>query len=371
LSSTVDTIASKFLLDTTVSFAGGQDYSFYLIGRARGSGPALRAFVSNISQAAPGAGKFALRVLNLAPSLAGTLVTIPDTAAAPDVFFLSPTQLATGTTAAATSLAFGTSSQYTLLDTGTYRIALTAPGAPAANTVLATVPLGALAAGGSSAVAGSIVPGSIITAVIVPRSAPGSMAPQTRAGQGALQNTDTSVSEASRRIILTGDTVTVQLGSTKQIVNRWIRVLTVRDSTHTDTTYKHLADTTISSAATGIKGPGPAALTRGASILVSGATQVEYNGFQGVLALADTLICSAPDPGDVVTGPTKHCAPPADTAVVSTSDTAVTRFRVRYLITGAPASPGTGNLQYRIVPVAYTATDFVTPQVIFMIDKRP
>ena len=364
LSSGSATVANQFLLDTTISFTGGQDYSFYLAGRARAGGPGPRAIISNISGVTPAAGKFALRVLNAAPALAGTLVAIPDTAAAPDVFILSPTQIASGATAAATGLAFGAASQYTMLDTGTYRIALTAPGAPAANTVLATVPVGALPAGGSSAVAGSGVPGSIITAVIVPRSVPGSLAPQTRAGQGALQNTDTSVSEASRRIVLTGDTVTVQLGSIKQLVNRWGKI-------PPDTvTIRHLSDSTISAAATGIKGPGPAALTRGASILVSGATQVEYNGFQGVLALADTLICSAPNPGDVVTGPTKHCAPPADTTVAS-ADTAVTRFRFRYRIVGTPASPGTGNLQYRIVPVGYTATDFVTPQVIFMIDKRP
>jgi len=364
LSSSVDTIASKFLLDTTLTFSGGEDYSIYLAGKARGGGPGVRAIFTNISGVAPGAGKFALRVMNLAPSLAGALVAIPDTSAAPDVFILSPTQVASGTTAAATGLAFGAASQYSVLDTGTYRIALTAPGTPAANTVLATVPVGTLPVGGSSAVAGSGVPGSVITAVIVPRSVPGSPAPQTRAGQGALQNTDTSVSEASRRIVLTGDTVTVQLGSTRVLVNRWARVVT-----GTDTTYKRLADSTLS--VTGTKGPGPATLTRGASILVTGATQPEYNGFQGVLSLADTLICSAPDAGDVVTGPTKHCAPPADTAVVATSDTAVTRYRFRYRIVGTPASPGTGNLQYRIVPVGYTATDFVTPQVIFMIDKRP
>ena len=362
LSSTVDTIASKVLLDTSFTFAEGQDYSLYLAGRARAGGPGVRAIFSNITGVTPGAGKFALRVLNLAPALAGTLVAIPDTAAAPDVFILSPTQIASGTTAAGAGLAFGAATQYTVLDTGTYRIALTPPGAPAANAVLATVPVGALPSGGSSAVAGSAVPGSIITAVIVPRSVPGSPAPQTRAGQGALQNSDTSVSEASRRIILTGDTVTVQLGSTRVLVNR-------RGRTAADTTVHRLPDSTLAGA-TGIKGPGPAALVRGASILVSGATQPEYNGFQGVMALADTLICSAPDAGDVVTGPTKHCAPPADTTVVS-SDTAVTRFRFRYRIVGAPVSPGTGNLQYRIVPMAYTATDFVTPQVIFIVDKRP
>jgi hypothetical protein len=354
LSSTVDTIASKVLLDTTLTFAEGQDYSLYLAGRARGGGPGVRAVFSSISGVTPGAGQIALRVMNLAPALAGTLVAIPDTAAAPDVFILSPTQIATGTTAAATSLAFGASSQYMVLDTGTYRIALTAPGAPAANTVLATVPVGALAAGGSSAVAGSRVPGSIITAVIVPRSVPGSMAPQTRAGQGASQATDTSVSEASRRITLSGDTVTVQVGSITQLTNR------------RSATGARLADSTIRRTGTGAASPA----LQGSSILVAGANEAEYNGWQGVMAIVDTLICAVADPGDVVTGSTKHCAPPADTTVAS-ADTATTRFRFRYRIVGAPASPGSGTVTYRIGPPTNAATDFVTPQVIFMIDKRP
>lgn len=356
LSSTVDTIASKFLLDTTYTFADGQPYSVFIAGRARpGSGaPPVRAIITNIAQATPGAGKIALRVVNLAPSLAGALVTVADTAAAPDVFVLAPSAIASGSTAAGTGVAFGASTQYTVLDTGTYRIALTAPGAPGANTVLATVPVGALASGGSSAVAGSIVPGTIITAVIVPRSVPGSMAPQTRAGQGASQSTDTSASEASRRITLNGDTVTVQVGSITQLTNR------------RSATGARLADSTIRKTGTGAATPA----LRGSSILVAGATQAEYNGWQGVMAIVDTLVCAVADPGDVVTGPTKHCAPPADTTVAS-ADTATTRFRFRYRIVGAPASPGTGTVTYRIGPPTNAATDFVTPQVVFMIDKRP
>ena len=73
----------------------------------------------------------------------------------------------------------------------------------------------------------------------------------------------------------------------------------------------------------------------------------------------------------MVTGTNRKCAPPADTTVAS-ADTAVTRFRFRYRIVGTPASPGTGTVVYRIYPANFTtAMDFVTPQIIFVVDKRP
>ena len=231
--------------------------------------------------------------------------------------------------------------------------------APATNAVLATVPVGALASGGSSAVAGSGVPGSIITAVIVARSAPGSKAPQTRAGQGASQATDTSVSEASRRITRNGDTVTVQVGSITQLVNRRGRVAP-------DTTLKRLPDSTLGRTGIGTASP----VVVGNTIFVAGAGQSEYNGWQGVMSIADTLICIAADTADVVTGANRSCKGPADTTVVS-SDTAITRFRFRYRIVGAPATPGTGSVTYRIYASTNAATDFVIPQIEFLVDKRP
>jgi len=144
---------------------------------------------------------------------------MPDTGSAPDVFVVASGALPAGTPTA-TGLAYGSATNFVVLDTGTYRVAIMSPGTATPAGVLATVPPGTPAAGGNAAVAGSRVGGSMITAVILPRSVPGSVAPQTRAGQGASQATDTSVSEASRRLALSGDTVTVQVGSITQLVNR-------------------------------------------------------------------------------------------------------------------------------------------------------
>jgi hypothetical protein len=359
LSSSIDTIAKRFILDTTYTFAEGQDYSFYLIGQARAGRPQpFRAMITNLTLPSPGAGKFAIRVLNLAPSLGGALAgTLPDTSAAPDVYILASN--ATPGTPSGASLAFGSATQYVVLDTGAYYIALTAPGTVTPKAVVGTVPPGTARdpSTGTPAIAGSHIEGSVFTAIIVPHSDTTSLAPKTRAGQGALQITDTSVSEAARRITFSGDTVTVQVGSSTRLVNRRV------------TGGGRLADTTLTSLGTGTKAASP--VIEGSTILVSGVTQPEYNGWQAVM-IADSLICSPADPGDVATGPNKHCQPPADTTVAS-ADTAFTRFRFRYRIVGAPPPPTfvPPGPQYRVYPSTTAATDFIIPQFLFMVDKRP
>ncbi len=359
LSSSIDSIAKKVVLDTTYTFTDGEPYSFYVTGRARpGSAQPVRALITNLNVGSPGPGQFALRIVNLAPTLGGAIGAMPDTTAAPDVFVLAPGALPAGTPTAA-GLAYGAATNFVVLDTGTYRVAIMSPGTATPAGVLATVPPGTPAGGGNGAVAGSRVGGSMITAVILPRSVPGSVAPQTRAGQGASQATDTSVSEASRRISRSGDTVTVQVGSLTQLVNRRGRVAP-------DTTLKRLPDSTIGR--TGIGAASPVVV--GNTIFVAGAGQAEYNGWQGVMAIVDTLICIVADPGDIVTGPNRRCQPPADTTVAS-SDTAITRFRFRYRIVGAPVTPGTGAPTYRIYASTNAATDFVIPQIEFLVDKRP
>jgi uncharacterized protein DUF4397 len=343
-SSTADTITSRVLLDTTYTFTDDQPYFFYLSGLSRAGG--LRATITTLAPPTPPAGKFAIRVLNLAPSLAGSIRAIPDTTAAPDLFILGQNAKPAGAPSVA-GLAYGTMSPYIFVDTGSaYHIALTATGATDPVVTQVGIPPGDVA------IAGSHVAGSVLTAIIVARSVPASAAPQTRP---ASQRTDTSVAEAVRRMTRSGDTVTVQVGSTRVLVNR-----------HSSTGATR-ADSTIGR--TGTAGAAP--VTRGQVILVSGATETEYNGWQEVLSVVDTLICSPADPGDVVTGANKKCAPPADTTVAS-ADTALTRFRFRYRIVGAPASPGTGTPVYRIYPAAFTtAMDFSTPQIIFVVDKRP
>ncbi len=350
-SSTADSLAKRVFLDTTYTFIENQPYFFYLTGPARAGG--IHASITTLAPPTPPAGQFAIRFLNLAPSLAGSIRAIPDTTAHPDLWILGRNVKPGGGAPSVAALAPNAVSPYVMVDTGAnYHIALSATGTTDPVVTQVMIPPGDTASPGTQAIAGSRIPGSVLTAIIVPRSDPTSAAPQTRP---TSQRTDTSVSEASRRITLGGDTVTVQVGSTRILVNR-----------HSSTGATR-ADSTIGR--TGIAGPSPVA--RGQIILVSGAAQPEYNGWQEVLSIADTLICSPPDAGDVVTGTNRKCAPPADTTVAS-ADTAVTRFRFRYRIVGTPASPGTGTVVYRIYPANFTtAMDFVTPQIIFVVDKRP
>src|SRR2546426_494852 len=214
--------------------------------------------------------------------------------------------------------------------------------------VQAVLPLGSAATSTQGAIAGSLLPGSVLTAIIVPRAVPGSAAPQTRPASKA---TDTTVAEASRRIFRSNDTVTAQTGSVTIVTRR----PDPKDAT------KLTVDTMIAKTGTGAS----AGVAAGDVILVSGTTQPEYNGWQGVLAAADTLICGPSRAGDTAT----LCAATADTT--TRNDTVTTRFRFRYRIVGTPVSPGTGTVVYRLYAPAYAATDFVTPQVVFVVDKRP
>jgi len=348
LSSTADSIAKRFLLDTTYSFTEEQPYFFYLSGRARAGGP--RATITTLAPPTPPAGQFAIRFLNLAPSMAGSVRAIPDTAAAPDIFITGRNGRPTGAPTIA-GLAYGAMSPYVFVDTGGYRAELLAPGSTDPAIVQTMIPPGTLGSPGTPAIAGSRVAGSVLTAVIVARSDPTSMAPQTRP---TSQRTDTSVAEAPRRITLSGDTVTVQVGSITILTNRRSSSGAAR------------ADTTIARTGTG----GSSGVTAASVILVSGAAQLEYNGWQEILSVVDTLICRPGRAGDVVTGNNRRCVAPADTTVAN-ADTALTRFRFRYRIVGAPATPGSGTVVYRNYPPVYTAPDFVTPQINFMVDKRP
>ena len=348
LSSTADSIAKRFLLDTTYTFDESQPYFFYLSGRSRAGG--TRATIITLAPPTPPAGQFAIRFLNLAPSTAGSIRAIPDTTAAPDIFITKRNVRPAGAPIVS-GLAFGAMSPYVFVDTGAYRVELLAPGSTDPAIVQVMIPPGTLASAGTPGIGGSGVSGSVLTAVIVARSDPTSRAPQTRP---TSQRTDTSVSEASRRITLGGDTATVQVGSITILTNRRSSSGAAR------------VDTTIARTGTA----GSSGVTAGGVVLVSGANELEYNGWQEVLSVADTLICRPGRAGDVVTGNNRRCVAPADTTVAN-ADTALTRFRFRYRIVGAPASPGTGTVVYRNYPPVYTAPDFVTPQVNFMVDKRP
>ncbi len=326
---TTDVVLAKtVLVDTTYTFTADEHYSFFVAGFARAAPLRALIFHDGAPPTVP-AGKFAIRFLNLAPSFAGADPTLADTTVLPDVFVAGKDNPAGGSPVAV-GLTYGTLSPYAMVDTGTYRVALTATGTAGPTIVQAPVPVGVVGSTLTSLnpIAGSGVSGSVLTAVIVPRSVVGSTAPQGgRPSSKTVESTATS-----------NDTVTIQSGSITVVTNR----------------SGGKADTTIAKTGTGAS----TGVGKYDNVLVTGATgQPEYNGWQTVTRVADSLSCNPTDPADT---PTK-CA--------AANDTATTRFRFRYH-TGAPASPATGTVVYRIYP-PLSASDYTIPYIFFLVDDRP
>ncbi len=326
-------LAKQVWLDTTYTFVANEHYRFTLSGFTRtGATPSLGALiVADAALPTPAAGKFAIRVMNLAPSFAGAVPALADTTVQPDVF-VRPIDALPAATPEVTSLGYVATSQYVELDTGLYRMALTAAGTLGPAIVQASVPPGVLGTATANPIAGSSVAGSVLTAVIVARSVVGSRAPQ-----GGSPSAKTAVETWTR----SNDTVTVQTGSITVLVNR----------------PGGKADSALSKT----NGGATTGVSAGDVVRVSGATQPEYNGWQVVAQQADSLSCN---PANAADTPTK-CA-----ATVP-NDTATTRFRFRYRITGTPTSPATGTPVYRIYPPSFTAADFTIPFILYLVDRRP
>src|SRR5712692_10445288 len=135
MSSTNPVISQTVLLDTTYLFAENGRYGFYVGGFAR-AGQA-RALVVSIDLPTPGPTQFAIRVLNLAPSFAGSIRTLADTTAPPDAFLIKGTGLPSGAPQIA-NVAFRGVSSYVVVDTGRYRIVLASTGTTDPAIVQAT-----------------------------------------------------------------------------------------------------------------------------------------------------------------------------------------------------------------------------------------
>ena len=268
----------------------------------------------------------------------------------PDAFVSRVTALPGGTPDLANVAYLGTS-QYAMVDTGLYRVALTPAGTTGPVIVQATIPAGVGGTSTLNPIAGSQVSGSVLTAVVVARSVVPSSGVPSQAPQGgrpSAKATDTTAAEASRRLTRSNDTVTAQSGSVSTLTNR-------PDTTLANgTVVKGRADSVVKTTGTGA-GTG---VVKFDNTLVTGATQPEYNGWQVVIQLADSLSCAPVNGLDTST----KCA--AANAI------ATTRFRFRYRITGAPVSPATGTPVYRIYP-ASTASDYTIPYIIYLVDKRP
>jgi hypothetical protein len=258
MNGTTAAVASQVVFDTVVTFTAGQNYTFYLYGYARtGQTPAVNALITNDVVPTVAAGKIAVRVVNLAPSLAGAPVTPPATPIvdARVAAITSPMPLpSTGVVGANIGLT-QTSLSYTALDTtsaptasvpvpaNAYRIAVTAAGSTSPALFQAFLPLGTRGSSSSNPIPGTAVVGTAITAIIVPRSVPGSPAPQTSAA---------SVSTNIDSVVRIVDTVTV-----------WRRITPGNGTTTCNT-------------------PVAAGAAAGDILHVSGLAQPEYNGAHAV-----------------------------------------------------------------------------------------
>jgi len=192
LNSSVDSLATQVLLDTTVTFVENSNYTFYLYGYARtGSTPKISALVTKDDIPTIPAGQFAIRVIHLAPTMTGTPTGLATTTA--DVFVDT---LAAGATPVGTptfaAVAYGEVRPYAFK---AVRVAVAGPPAvPALNYRAAfsatttftpffqvDVPTGVVGTSLVNPIAGELVAGTAYTVLLAPRSVAGSAAPQTAA----------------------------------------------------------------------------------------------------------------------------------------------------------------------------------------------
>lgn len=181
VSSNVDTIASRVVLDTAYAFNAGVNHTFYLY---RTAGGAMQAFITQDVPPTLAAGQFGLRVVDLALTKAGNAGLTSTTSA--DVFLdtLAAGDTPTGTPTFAATV-FGDVRPYVARTAGggrNYRIAFAGAGSTTPY-LSADVPNGVAGTSTANPIAGDLVAGSVLTAVIVPRSTAGTAAPQTAAFQ--------------------------------------------------------------------------------------------------------------------------------------------------------------------------------------------
>lgn len=325
MSGTTAAIASTQMFDTTFTFEANTNYTFFLYGTARTgtAGRCCSVLITKDSVPTLTAGKFALRVLNLAPSYTGA-PTAPAAGSPLDVRVAAtngpvPTAAASAATVGVfAGQGIAAPSSYVQLDTtGTnaaavpsYKLVAAAAGTTSPAVLQAILPLGVRGSSTSNPFAGTSVAGTAITAVILPRSTPATQAPQTAAA---------TVSTGIDSVIRSNDTVTV------------VRSLTLGNGTSTCT-----AATAAGVAANDV-------------LTVAGLGQPEYNGAVTVLSVtagtSETLVASP----------------------FSCSGTAV-RSRFRYRISGTPATPATGAATFKIIT---SLGDFTQPFAIFLFDKQP
>jgi hypothetical protein len=250
LNGTSPSVASTVLREDTVTLAAGVSYTYYLFGYANSpaNGTPKLSSMLTVDTVSITAGNIAVRVLNLAPTLAGNVaglgavnldgrVVLTNTAV-PLPGAASFSNLALGNLSAYAPFAITTAGQ-------TYRLALTGNGTASPVAFQATLPVGTAGTAATQSVPGTAVTGTGITAVIVPQSVTGTAATQTAAA---------SVSTNIDSLTLSHDTVTV---------------------------WRSITAATATACAT------PVATGAAAADIanVTGLTQPEYNGSQAVVSV--------------------------------------------------------------------------------------
>src|SRR5260370_7948377 len=166
------------ILDTTFTFQANQAYSFTPSGFARtGKTPALTGRIESLTVPTPPAGQFAIRVLNLAPSLSGATPALTDTTVNADAFVRKLSTAPSGTPEISNA-AFGQPTAYVSVDTATfYTIALTPTGAGTPVFVQAALPHGVLGTPVANPLVGSGGAGPVLTPILLPHRTPSRLPP--------------------------------------------------------------------------------------------------------------------------------------------------------------------------------------------------
>jgi uncharacterized protein DUF4397 len=405
LYSTVDTIATQVVLDTNYTFVVNTNYTFYLYRNPTTT--KVEALITTDAVPTIPAGKVAVRVLNLAPDLAGNYGGASPTVLVDSRIAQTNSAVPLPGSNVATNTAFLGIGSYTVIDTNQntfpYRLTVTTSGTTTPILFQAVMPTGTRGTSTLNPIGGTYVVGTAMTAIIVPRSKPGSPAPQ-----GAPAQVSTNIDSLTR----SNDTATV---------------------------WRHITPgngTTTCNAAVG------AGAAVNDLLNVTGLTQPEYNGSQAVISItagasqtpqfrqivtlaggvagntfrlvvvsgdttlpiaydapagavrsalaADTLVgdttnvtVAGPAGGPftvVFVGKFASTSPRPLMTATSTAPLTVTvapdllclgtatSSRFRYRVAGAPATPATGAMSYRNVTAG---NDYTAPWILFALDNRP
>lgn len=395
--------ASTILLDTTFNFVAGGNYTFYLYGSART--PPLKALITTDSTQNLAAGKIAVRVLDLAADLSGNAAGSAATTIGAQVG--PTTSVVPVPTAVTATLAYGAWSPYTVLDSsGTatpYRLAVTAGGTTSPILFQATMPVGVRGTTTANPIAGTAVQGTAITALILPRSTPGSTAPQssptavTTKIDSVTRIADTAV---VWRSVAAGNGTTTCASATAAGVNA-NDILAMTGLTPVDYNGAHAVVAVTAAKSQNVLQVQSVTLsntTAGASyrlILAAGDTTaaITWDADSAVVRAAlsarttikaDSNVGVAGSPGGPYTVTFKGILANASVATMTAVATqslgvaiavqpvacagTASAARIKYRIATAPVSPATGAASFKVV----TATnEYKAPSIIFLIDQQP